>query len=202
MRRSLKHIVDSFIVGTGLLFGITASVNAQAIFTGALNADAGSYPPIVLGEGVNLDGCGSTFDVGGSAIANLCDAPTISDVSFTWFIQNDATSAFTVLTGAVLSLTSGGVGDFFNAVGTYTVNLNIGATTPFFDLGGGFGFRDISLASGDTGRIFGSSFDNDSTAFTVTTVSVPEPESLLLLVPALLMIGRRQRRLIKSNKSA
>lgn len=184
MNASAKTVFQTFMFCLVAIFGLSVGASAQTVF-GALEADAGSFSePIALGEDIQLSACGSMFVTNSAGNFGLCDAPTINQVEFSWFLGNDSTGDVFEFVGSVFTLATGGVGDFINAAGTYSVFLNISALQ-----------NPLNLVNGASGRILGNTFDNDFTSFTVT--SVPEPETLLLLVPALLMIGRRQRRLIK-----
>lgn len=170
---------------SALILGLSMQASAVTVF-GSLSADAGTYAPFALGDDVALSACGSTFD-GAFPVStyNLCDSPTVSEVTFTWFIAQVSTSAVTVLTGPNLLLTSGGVADFINAAGAYVATLSVSATPT------------LSLTGGDMGFITGPTNDNDTVSFTVATV--PEPSSALLLIPALFYVARRQRRVMKTK---
>lgn len=181
MKHSFKSLVTSVVISSAALFGFSSTASAQLVF-GALDADAGTFAPLTLGEDLELSACGSTF-ASGAGNFNLCDAPTITDISFSWTIANNTTSTFIALAGsAVLTLTTGGVADFINSVGSYSVFLNISAIN-----------NPINLGGGQQGLIFGNTFDNDFASFTVAAATVPEPESLFILLPGLFYIARRQR---------
>lgn len=164
----------------------TNIANAQTAF-GSLEADAGTYEPIVIGGDVNISACGSIF---ASTLGdfNLCDAPTIGFVNFTWTITKGfGTFENMVLTGVSQSFSSGGVADFFADVGTYFLNLDVDVSSNPFALPGGFTGFIPSASTAD------SDFSLQGIQI-VNPTSVPEPEALLLLFPAMVYIARRQRR--------
>lgn len=164
----------------------TSIANAQIAF-GSLEADAGDYEPIVIGGDVNISACNSIFN-STSGNFNLCDAPTISFVNFTWTITKGfGTFENMVLTGANQSFSSGGVADFFADVGTYFLNLDVDVSANPFALPGGFTGLIPSASTAD------SDFSLQGIQI-VNPTSVPEPEALLLLFPAMIYIARRQRR--------
>lgn len=164
----------------------SAIANAQTAF-GSLEADAGTYEPIVIGGDVNISACGSIFN-STQGNFNLCDAPTVSFVNFTWTITKGFGSFENmVLTGSDQSFTSGGVADFFAEVGTYFLNLDIDVTSNPFPLPGGFTGLIPSASTAD------SDFSLQGIQI-VNPTTVPEPEALLLLFPAMVYIARRQRR--------
>ncbi len=174
---SLRSLFASAVVSFGFMTASVGQAHAATVF-GSLSADAGSYEPFAIGEDVTLSACQSVFD-GAFPIStyNLCDAPTVSEITFTWFIAQVSSGAVTVLSGPTLVLASGGVSDFINSAGTYIATLSISAAPT------------ISLTGGDVGFITGPTNDNDTISFTV-----PEPSSALLLLPALVYVGRRHRR--------
>lgn len=178
-----------FVKSCAVIFcslAFTAIANAQFAF-GSLEADAGTYEPIVIGGDVNISACDSIFN---STEGNfsLCDAPTIAFVNFTWTITKGF-GAFEslVLTGANQAFTSGGVSDFFADVGTYFLNLDIDVSSNPFPLPDGFSGLILSASTAD------SDFSLQGIQI-VNPTSVPEPAALLLLFPAMVYIARRQRR--------
>lgn len=191
-----------FFFTVALLF--SASANAQDI--GAIDARIGidtgdstiysDSATFALGEDVRLDGCFSRFlNVGASSGASLCwpdpfgDSTYATQSNIDWTLVNDATSASTTFGGTEIPLTTGGASDFINAVGSYTLTLVV---TGLF---GEF----VSLSPvGHYGIQPGGGFGTATATITVTSgdgpFAVPEPSAVLLLFPALMMIGRRQRR--------
>ncbi len=171
---------------SAMILGLSMQASAVNVF-GSLSADAGTYAPFALGDDVGLSACNSTFD-GAFPVStyNLCDSPTVSEITFTWFIAQVSSGAVTILTGPSLLLASGGAGDFINAAGAYVATLSVSAVS-----------SPLSLTGGDLGFITGPTNDNDTVSFTVATV--PEPSSALLLIPALFYVARRQRRVMRAK---
>lgn len=181
-------------------FLFSASAGAQIVLgTGAIDAniaidtgdnDPGIFDTIALGENITLNGCFSTFNIGGASSGpSLCyddgSFGTTSGSQFDWQLVNDTTSASTSFTGRSVPLTTGGVSDFINAVGSYTLTLVV--SSPFGE------FVPLS-PFGHAGVQPGGGFGTETASFTVTSAaSVPEPSAILLLLPALALIGRRQK---------
>jgi len=186
MSNSASAFFAKICAVTFCIFSFTNIANAQLAF-GSLEADAGTYAPIVIGGDVNISACDSVF-ASTAGDFNLCDAPTISFVNFAWTITRGF-GAFDslVLTGANQDFTSGGVGDFFSEVGTYFLNLDIDVSSNPFALPDGFTGRILSATTAD------SDFSLQGIQI-VNPVSVPEPGALLLLFPAMAYMARRQRR--------
>jgi hypothetical protein len=185
IQQALSRKILSVAVSTAIaLCSLSGGANAVT-YIGTLSADAGTYAPVALGDDVTLDACGSSFESGFPTASSfsLCDSPTVSDVAFEWTVLNTVTFASTTALGSVLTLTTGGLGDFVNSVGSYFVTLNVVAT-----------LNPIALGGGDSGFISGSTIDNDGSSFTMLAASVPEPSAALLLLPALVVIAGRQRR--------
>ncbi len=186
MPHSASALFAKFCAVIFCTFSFANIANAQTAF-GSLEADAGTYEPIVIGGDVNISACSSIFN-STEGNFNLCDAPTISFVNFAWTITRGF-GAFDsiVLTGAVHDFTSGGVSDFFSEVGTYFLNLDVDVTSNPFALPDGFTGRILSSQTAD------SDFSLQGIQI-VNPVSVPEPGALLLLFPAMVYMARRQRR--------
>lgn len=181
-----KSVFKKSFIAIACAFGLSVAANAQTAF-GSLEADAGEYAPIAIGDNVDVSACSSFFNSSNFGTFNLCDTPTINSISFTWTVTRlfGAFDSITV-TGATFSLPSGGAGDFFNVVGEYFLNLEVDALVNPFDLPNGF-----------TGRILGSTTDTDfaqNNIVITNPTSVPEPEALLILLPAMAYMARRQRR--------
>lgn len=182
---SFKSVFKKSFVALSCVFGLSVAANAQLAF-GSLEADAGEYAPVAIGDDVSVSACGSIFN-STQGTFNLCDTPTISSISFTWTVTRlfGAFDSITV-TGSTFTLPSGGASDFFNVVGEYFLNLEVDALVNPFDLPGTF-----------TGRILGSTTDTDfaqNNIVITNPTSVPEPEAILLLLPAMVYMARRQRR--------
>ena len=149
----MKSPVKRLLIGfTAFFAGLTATSGAQATtFFWDVQADAGSFGPVVLGENISLDACGSrlinvqfpSFGTG------LCDVVNIDLFSVNWFARNIATGTFQWLTGGLGSnenpnlssipvgtaaanlqtTTSTGAGTFFNSIGTYAIGVYVAGTT-------------------------------------------------------------------------
>lgn len=166
-----------------------------AIDTG--DSDPGVFDTIALGEDITLDGCFSRFvlDATGSSLPLCYDNGSFGTTSgslFDWTLVNNTTSASASFSGRSVPLSTGGASDFINAAGSYTISLiitsNLGPVSELVPLS----------AFGNFGIQSGGAFGTETASFTVTSsggpVTVPEPSAAFLLVPALVMIGRRQRR--------
>lgn len=199
--KAMTFFVVAFLFGAGANAQDIGAIDARiGIDVGEPNiyADNATF---ALGEDIRLDGCFSRFlNVGASTGASLCwpdpfgDRTYASGSNFDWTIVNDATSAsVSYLASEGLTrevpLTTGGAADFINAVGSYTLTLVVSSS---------FG-EYVSLSPvGHFGIQPGGGFGTATASFTVTSaggpVSVPEPSAILILLPALALIGRRQRR--------
>ena len=212
-------------------FGVAFSSTAQATYYWDVSADAGSFAPVVLGEDIALDGCGSRLFVVGYTPygTSMCDMMNLSLFGANWFAKNVDTNAFSWLTGNlgtdpnidVLNIpvntasnnlqttVSTGAGSFFSSPGTYQIGLYVAGTTnhvSFTEIisNGGSPFHfNASLGSDYATTLTQAISQNGNlnnaaawgTSFTISDpVSVPEPEQLLLLLPGLFLIARRQRR--------
>ncbi|WP_417459799.1 hypothetical protein [Kordiimonas sp.] len=195
-----------FAVGFALASGIAFSNAASAAtIYGELQADAGVYSPIALGESVALDGCGSSFDTNPNVnvqgtLTSLCNGVTdLAPFDFTWSIYEfDGVATYSFL-GYVVEetvapiLTTGGIGDLIQAAGTYFLSLNVTLSPSS---------STFALPGGDTGAFQpnpGNLSPNSHSAFSnvaliVGPAPVPEPAGALLLLPALVYMVRRQRK--------
>ena len=225
-------MIAATIVAASLLVssGASATYNSYAV---DVEADAGSYSPVVLGENISLDACGSTlFLVNYSSYTSpLCELTNIGLFSVNWFAKNVGTGAFEWLTGGLgtdqdpdlstipagtaaansQTTVATGSGTFFDSVGTYQIGVYVAGgtgytnfveqyTSPYdsntYNLNSYFG-NDFasSLAMAESWNGEKNNGANWSSSFEVTApVSVPEPESILMLLPALALMGIRERR--------
>lgn len=238
MKNILKLSAAAIIFATSGL--ISGSANAQLDFNDwDVNADAGTIAPVVLGDNVSLDACGS-FLYGGSQYedqANFCGANPVTNVqniSVNWFARNQTTNAFTWLTGglgsdpnldlstipftntvggSIANLTATvatGAGTFFSAAGTYAIGVHIAVindtsfaeyvTSGIDGYQGNWTYnsRGDNLTSLSAAELQNGSANNGAATsalvISAPPVSVPEPSAALLLIPAIAMIARRQRR--------
>ena len=194
---SLRKIVA---VTIALASSLAASNIANAaIIRGELLADAGTYAPIALGDSVALDGCGSVFDYNPSTsvtgtVVSLCNGVTdLSPFDFTWTVYDEEFSLLGYLDNVTATLTTGSIGDIITAAGTYFLSLNVTLSPSS---------TTFALPGGSTGGFQPSPFNtspNSDTAFSgvaliVGPAAVPEPAAALLLLPALFMVARGERR--------
>lgn len=199
-----KHVFRYTAVGLATLISATMA-SAQTLQFGTIDAniaidigtnDVGNFSSFVLGQDIELLGCFSRFNFDGGGSSSVCyegndpDNTLTTLVDFNWLLTNNDTNTSVSFSGPgsySVPLSTGGVTDFINAVGSYTLTLT---TTSF---AGDF----LSLSPvGDAGVQIGGVYDQETANFTVTSsTSVPEPASALLLVPALALIRRRQKQL-------
>lgn len=200
------------------------TLSAQATYTTYwdVEADAGSYAPVALGDDIELDGCGSNIQnvQNRSLEFSLCSLTDLDGVfSVNWFAQNQDTGAFSWLTTAVSSIyspdyynadtnldltISTGTGSFFSSVGTYAIGIYVAAanwatySTPPLPTVVTANFGGDWTSSYYTAFSQNGTLNNGaawSANFSVTeAVSVPEPAPLLLLIPGMLWIARREHR--------
>jgi len=206
MKISTRILAACSLLVSLTIFSANNSVKAATIF-GELLADAGTYSPIALGESVALDGCGSVFDynpttgISGPTVS-LCNGTTdLAPFDFTWTVFTELGAALGTIANVTPTLTTGGVGDIITAAGTYFLSLNVTLSPSS---------STFAIPGGDTGAFQPSFFNlapNSDTAFSgvaliVNPAAVPEPAAALLLLPALVYIGRRQRRKAKASATA
>ncbi|MBL4789398.1 MAG: PEP-CTERM sorting domain-containing protein [Kordiimonadaceae bacterium] len=186
-------------------------------------ADAGTYDPIALGDDITLDACGSTVHQAVATLPSprsndLCDFRDLSDFELTWQVSFESiTTTLASYSGSstVNGLTptfSTGVGSLFASAGSYIISLIVdipdGYTyiylpDGYYGVGGcdaginidGEQYGAVGCTSTTSANINGlRNTGFDSTTLVINAVSVPEPSSALLLLPALALIIRRQRR--------
>lgn len=238
-KNSLKSATLAFsVLGSACLFSTGASATYSLRWE--VEADAGSFEPVVLGEDISLDACGSELLLANypSWRSSICDVTNIALYSVNWFAKNIGTGAFSWLTGGLGSdedpdlstipagtaaansqtTTATGSGSFFSSVGTYAIGVYVAGTnygsgyetvsngTYNFYSHGNFGpnfANTLSTAFSQNGvnnnvannNVANNNGANWSSSFEVTAaVSVPEPESLFVLLPALVLLGMRERR--------
>jgi hypothetical protein len=195
---------------------LIASVSAQATYSNYwdVEADAGSYGTLALGEDIALDGCGSTFysTSSGSTITrgrgsqvmeySLCELSDLTDFTLTWraFENNkgwyDLAPTFSgsnAENGLEFSVSTG-TGTFFDAVGTYMISLYVTVSnSDWIILPNRAGWAYTGYGQNDNYDI--TDYNGESLVFTsAPVVTVPEPESLFLLIPGLALMALRERR--------
>ncbi len=177
------------------------TVGAQAQVPGVFEANVGNYAPVALGSDVTLNACNSTFNVSGTTDSySVCDIVEEATITYSWLIRNTTTGTLSFIVnapgtlGSNFVLSTGDVGDFIQTAGTYELALNVvGSLSPFNiattggNLLGEYDFNDPFNPgnSSSTGFVV---------ALTVTPAAVPEPEGLLLLLPAMLYAATRRKR--------
>ena len=187
--------IKNCVAATALMIGISTSASATYTY-GDVIADAGTYAPLSLGQNITLNACGSTF-----AGYSLCDLLGTNKFGIEWFIlkhndqynYNDWLAQYTYHQAASdanlqKTIATGAGASVINSVGTYLIGLHVisyGDTIPLPMSG---------YAQG------GDSDWNWSGMFTVSEASVtppssvPEPLGILLILPSLAYIARRERR--------
>lgn len=209
-----KVIATAAALAAGAAISTAASADlAGATIYGELIADAGTYSPIALGDSLQLDGCGSVFDYDDSAAVgttvSLCNGVTdLSPFDFSWSVyQHFGGNSYSFLgylpvDGATPVMTTGGVGDLIQTAGTYFMRLNVtlSPASATFALPGGdtgaFNPQDPLFVPGGNPDP-NSDTKISSVALIVNPASVPEPAAALLLLPAMVVMARRQRKLRK-----
>lgn len=177
-----------------------------------VDADIGTYSPVVLGDTVNLSACNSIVVNANNAsdYHNLCSFSTSSlnyDFSLTWEVSfNGVTStigtydhwgggshAGTTQEGLEISVATGD-GTLFSTVGNYTISLWVDMDDNDWiylpNNSWGLTGNDGVWMPGASGTL---NVDLSQTSLAITA-AVPEPEAALLLIPALLLLRNRQRR--------
>lgn len=149
-----------------------------------LVADAGGpYAAIPLGEDFTVDGCGSSLN-GVSA----CSLTNTGAVELVWLLDGEE-----IGTGDTLVVQTG-EGTPFNLTGEYEITLELRYT------GEGIGPDGLTITLEDGTTIFlpgDLSLVSIDTAVIQIIAPIPEPETIALLMTALLMVGwmhRRRRR--------
>ncbi|PCI63794.1 MAG: hypothetical protein COB37_04190 [Kordiimonadales bacterium] len=201
----------------------SASANATHNFYVDVQSDAGTYDPIALGEDLTLDACGSTVHRASATLPSLpsyglCDFTDLSDFELTWQISFESVtttlasySGNSVVNGLAPTFATG-AGSLFASAGSYIISLivDIPDSNAWISLPDGrwarggcdAGINIDGVQYGGTGCTSSTSPNSNgfrntgfaSTTLVVNAVSVPEPSSALLLLPALALIIRRQRR--------
>lgn len=188
-----------------LAAGVAVSTSASAAtIYGELLADTGTYSPIALGDTLPLNGCGSVFDYNPSTsttgtTVSLCNGVTdLTPFDFTWTVFDGLGGFVGYIDGVSPAVTTGGASDLIQTAGTYYLSLNVTVSPSS---------TTFALPGGDTGAFqptFGNRDPNADTFFSdiaviVTPASVPEPAAALLLLPAMVVMARRQRKQRKQS---
>jgi hypothetical protein len=182
-------------------------------------SDVGTYDPLVLGEDLNLDACGSYVVNANDAneTYGLCDFQDWSldyDFSIIWTVSYGGTtttigqysgqytdsgnSADGNASDGLQISTATGAGTLFNAVGNYVIGLwidmddndSIYLPNNSYQYTGGDGGTTNSWTQNNSGYI---NIDYSSVSLGIEAVSVPEPAAALLLIPGLIMLRRREK---------
>lgn len=183
-----------------MLAALFVSNAAQATYpNGDAIADAGTYSPIVLGENITLNACGSTF-----AGYSICNLPSTNKFGIEWFIlkkneqynYDEWLKQYTFHQGQVapnleMTLATGEGADVFITPGTYFIGLHLISYGDTIALPGG-GYAQ----GGDSDWSWSGTFTVSEGGGSPVTPpsSVPEPMSALLLIPGLAFMARRSRR--------
>jgi hypothetical protein len=165
-------------------------------------ADPGTYGPVSLGDSITLDACGSTFHRadGSSQSYSICDISNLQSFTLAWIgvSGNDyqVLSSFegNNVANGLQTTVSTGAGTFFGEVGNYMIGLYVAvAGNTYVPLPyGGYG------ATGNDNELSYDGSTNTSLGYSNFTInaasSVPEPAAALMLLPALVVFARRERR--------
>lgn len=207
MKLSVRVVAALVVLSSLFVAQSLRSANAATIF-GELHADPGEYAPIALGDSLTLDGCGSVFDydqtIGSTGTTvSLCNGTTdLGLFDFTWIVYDLLAGGAAIGTIAENSInpvmTTGGIGDIITAAGTYILSLNVSispSSTTFALPDGNTGSANPTFFSGNPDSNSDTAFQPLHLALTVNPATVPEPSAALLLIPGLIYMARRQRRL-------
>lgn len=215
---SLKKIVCSALFAASAMIAAPGASATYYYFD--IYSDAGSYDPLVLGEDLELDGCGSEiyradYTTHTAPVYGLCDLTDYSIYSISWELTfNNVTSTLASFVGSAVSngLTqtiATGANTLISQAGTYTVGLwvefesNSYFTTPEPYWVGNH-YTSTGRTGNDSGYIPSQSglrnTDYSSSSFTVSAPpsSVPEPSSILVLLGGLALVARRERKKLQA----
>lgn len=219
MRKRTKNLSAGVV--SALLMGspaVNAGPDATYPFIDLL-ADAGSYTnPVSLGNGVQLNGCGTTIHAAqGTPTFGLCESGMDhTEFTLTWkaslnpyadgwnpgnadWTTIQSFSGADVLAGATM-LAATGAGTAFATAGTYVVGLWVEMTSSEYWQG-----QDVSVTlpgglvrypGGDSWltNLGDTNYSFSLSSVTINPAAVPEPASALLLVGGLAFMARRERK--------
>ncbi|MEX0298035.1 MAG: PEP-CTERM sorting domain-containing protein [Kordiimonas sp.] len=214
-----------------LLGGLVAGVISAATLCGSVSAQDSGYPyidlladagdainPVTLGNGVQLNGCGSQVHAAsGTPTFGLCESGMdLTEFSITWkaslnqyadgwnpnsadWVDIATFSGTDVLNGLTL-LASTGAGTAFATAGNYVIGLWVEMTSS-----SSWGADDVTVTlPGGIVRYTGSdswlmsdgttNYSFNLTSVTVNAAPVPEPASAILLLTGMAYIARRERK--------
>lgn len=197
--KALRSLAAGLSIAASML-AFSTNASAQTSILGRFEADVGNYAPVALGSDVTLDACNSQFVASTTSDSySVCSITPATTVSYSWLIRNTDTGALTNIVntagtaGSNFVLSTGGAGDFIQTAGTYQLLLNVVTTAFQVNIDTGSGIIDGVFDFGTFGQA-NSASTGFVVALTVTPAAVPEPEGLLLLLPAMLYAVARRRR--------
>lgn len=223
----INHRFRNFCTIILSLITVSSFVSAQEVDISKFTANSGIYDPILFGDDITFDACGSTFED-----YSLCELTDLSAFELTWRIAiegQDISSSGTLAavfgTGGTSIDTTGQtlntiVGEdprdglnftinteensiFFPTPARYTIQLGLLLRGgPNIDLPDGTSVKPPS----DNTVIFSETvialIDAPVGPPLIPPTTVPEPMGYLILIPAFYMIARRQRKLSQVKASS
>jgi hypothetical protein len=197
-----------------LLSNALSAQRSRPVTPANFSSDPGIYDPVSFGDDITFNGCGSSFEN-----FSLCELNDLSDFALAWRVtpegQDPLAQGTTVaLFGLDIDVTSV---NGFTANTTFGTNvadglnftINSGASSVFFPTPGNYTLQLSLLARGRRFiQLPDDSFVNTFFSGTLVRraetlitfdrnapITVPEPLGILVILPAMYFIVRRQRKL-------
>lgn len=196
VKSALSRTKSSLLAALAGICALSAPASATYYGDWDVYSDAGTYAPVAYGDNIQFNACSSTlFNVNNNSQSySICDLPSMNKFRLYWYQYEPDMGvrymASYIGSNAVNGLTpifATGAGTYFPIQSTYYIGLYLIAEAESY----------IDLPDG------GQAYTGDGTlgdfrwsnAFNVTAPApVSEPAALLLLLPALAYMARRQRR--------